>query len=534
MKPRADSLCKMVSLLLVACASEATDPVEFAPPQTAAVASTSGSPASVNVEPSYEGAPVLFGAPLIFNPTSDGFGINVVVASGEAARLGAFVREAGQDDYLMLDPPAHPAENIAQWDVVGLSPGMHFEYQITDLPTDGGEARLLFEGDVVTQRPPGEGFSFTVITDSHVPQPVPTAQQRDEIEAVYSAVMSDVAELEDPDFIVNLGDMLDFHMYGFNAPPLRAEGSRDAYMNYRSLMGPLLGNAAHFPVIGNWEGENGCFAEDVIDRSLGQRLLYMPGPEPSTYPEGGSTNEDYYAFQWGDALFVVLNVMTYTETCHELSSLGGQPEDWTLGDDQLAWFEKTLSEATSKWRFVLIHHVVGGAAGNPANSNYGRGGGQGAYIGEQALVHEMMLQSGVNIFFYGHDHVFTDMVVDGIHYTLPGSAGAPWKFVTSETGYVNYWPDSGYGRVRVSPEEVQVDFIAQGGAQLYTYTLPEDQNRSLNEPPLPPSADAQGPSDAAPAVEDGGVGAVSTAASPATALDAGAPGTAVDASSPTP
>jgi len=33
----------------------------------------------------------------------------------------------------------------------------------------------------------------------------------------------------------------------------------------------------------------------------------------------------------------------------------------------------------------------------------------------------------VQIFFYAHDHVFTDMVVDGIHYTLPGSAGAPWK-----------------------------------------------------------------------------------------------------------
>ena len=62
----------------------------------------------------------------------------------------------------------------------------------------------------------------------------------------------------------------------------------------------------------------------------------------------------------------------------------------------------------------------------------------------------MLRRYGVQIFFYAHDHVFTDMVVDGIHYTLPGSAGAPWKFDTSETGYTSFWPDSGYGRVKVS------------------------------------------------------------------------------------
>src|SRR5690606_1194616 len=106
--------------------------------------------------------------------------------------------------------------------------------------------------------------------------------------------------------------------------------------------------------------------------------------------------------------------------------------------------------------------------------------------------------AGVQIFFYGHDHVFTDMVVDGIHYTLPGSAGAPWKFVTSETGYVNYWPESGYGRVRVSPEEVQVDFIAQGGTNLYSYTIPDPTHESLNEPPQAGPGDpdmAEGPVD---------------------------------------
>ena len=32
-------------------------------------------------------------------------------------------------------------------------------------------------------------------------------------------------------------------------------------------------------------------------------------------------------------------------------------------------------------------------------------------------------------------------------------------------------PDSGYGRVDVSPTSVQVQFVAQGGARLYGYTV---------------------------------------------------------------
>jgi 3',5'-cyclic AMP phosphodiesterase CpdA len=164
--------------------------------------------------------------------------------------------------------------------------------------------------------------------------------------------------------------------------------------------------------------------------------------------------------------------MTYTPTCHLLGLDPGLPDDWTLGAAQLAWLEQTLARATAKWRFTFIHHTVGGKAGNDTDAAYGRGGGQAARVGEQARVHDLLMRHGVQIFFYAHDHVFTDMVVDGIHYTLPGSAGAPWKFTPAETGYTSYWPDSGYGRVRVSPTSVTVDFVAMGGSVISSYTLP--------------------------------------------------------------
>jgi hypothetical protein len=87
-------------------------------------------------------------------------------------------------------------------------------------------------------------------------------------------------------------------------------------------------------------------------------------------------------------------------------------------------------------------------------------------------VHQLMLQYGAQIFFYGHDHVFTDMTVDGIHYTLPGDAGAIWRFSPYETGYEQSWLEYGWTRVDVSPERVHVQFIKMGDGILYEYTLP--------------------------------------------------------------
>jgi 3',5'-cyclic AMP phosphodiesterase CpdA len=275
-----------------------------------------------------------------------------------------------------------------------------------------------------------------------------------------------------PDFMIHLGDMLDFHEYGFNDPPPEGSIARAAYLNYRTLLGDTSGRAAHYATIGNWEGENGCYTAEEIEISRQQRLLYVPGPKPGTYPEGGSVHEDYYAFTWGDALFIVLNVMSYTPTEHLLGSNPGLPDDWTLGADQLAWLSTTLANATSKWRFLFIHHTVGGKAGTDEDSAYGRGGGQAAYVGEQATVHQLMLQHGAQAFFYGHDHVFAENVVDGIHYSAVGNAGAPWMFDTSLTGYTQDWLEYGWTKVTVSPQQVTVQFVKQGGEVLYEYALP--------------------------------------------------------------
>ncbi|HEX7508076.1 MAG TPA: metallophosphoesterase [Polyangia bacterium] len=408
----------------------------------------------------------LRGTPLPFAPTAHGFGLNVVLARGDPSLLRARVRAQGVTTFASAIPPEVRGTDIAQWNFEGLAPGVHFEYEILASIPSGDQS--LYLGSVVTQRQPGDSFTFALITDSHIGADLTFSNQG--IPNTLKNVSAE-AGASQPDFIMNLGDMLDFHEYGFNTPPPSASVTRLAYLNYRTLLGDTLGHAAHYGVIGNWEGEDGCYTAEETSRSQQQRLLYLPGPTPTTYPEGGSPSQDYYAFTWGDALFVVLNVMGYTPTPHLLDN-SGVPDDWTLGEAQLGWFGKTLANATAKWRFVLIHHTVGGAAGDAADSAYGRGGGRAAYVGEQAKVHQLMLQHGVQIFFYGHDHVFTDMQVDGIHYTLPGSAGAPWLFGNSLTGYSQSWLESGWSKVTVSPDGVDVQFLKMGGGLLYEYTLP--------------------------------------------------------------
>lgn len=420
----------------------------------------------------------LVGAPLVFAPTMQGFGLNVVLRSGDPLLLTARVRDEAGVDWTDLGAPTSPAADVAQWQVSGLTAGRAYAYEISasDAASDGSR-QTIYSGRAVTQRQGGSSFTFAILSDSHIeprdPLPTGTAVGTDFYgfdESTLQAVAADMAS-DRPDFMVHLGDMLDFHLFGFNEPPPDSAWSRLAYLNYRRLLGDTLGKAAHYATVGNWEGENGCNPPAQIQLSSTQRMLYLPGPAPDSYPQGGSPSQDYYAFTWGDALFIVLNVMTYTPTCHLLSYDIGLPDDWTLGDAQKAWLGQTLAAATSKWRFLFIHHTVGGAAGDPADSAYGRGGGQAARVGEQSWVHDLMLKYGVQIFFYGHDHVFTDMTVDGIHYSLPGSAGAPWKFDASITGYKQYWPNSGYGRVKVSPTQVQVDFVDVGGTVLNSYTL---------------------------------------------------------------
>ena len=44
-------------------------------------------------------------------------------------------------------------------------------------------------------------------------------------------------------------------------------------------------------------------------------------------------------------------------------------------------------------------------------------------------------------------------------------------FTAAETGYAEFWPDAGWARVDVSPDDVRVRFMTVTGAVLHEYTI---------------------------------------------------------------
>jgi hypothetical protein len=185
--------------------------------------------------------PELFGAPLVFAPTSQGFGLNAVLAGGPPSELRAQVRAVGES-WSAAMPPSVSAGDVAEWSLDNLRAGAPHEYRI--VADRNGEESTLATGTAVTRRPSGSTFSFALLTDSHVsPRQVAPGDLStiDFTEQTLLAVARDIAA-GNPDFMVNLGDMLDFHMFGFNLPPPDGSWTRLGYLNYRRLFGDTLGN----------------------------------------------------------------------------------------------------------------------------------------------------------------------------------------------------------------------------------------------------------------------------------------------------
>jgi len=358
--------------------------------------------------------------------------------------------------------------DFLEWPITGLAPGTRYQYRIR-LKAEGGPESIVAHGGFITPRGRGESFTAALITDPHTGT---FAEGSPEVQ-----VMDDVVRnvgRDNPDFVIGLGDNVAWST-SRDEGQKSADAAEQAYEMYRRHLGPLTAYTPHFSAIGNWEGESGKFPQESIDLVRAVRRRFVPNPNQQTYPQGGSAEEDYYAFTWGPALFVILNVQSYTRASAPLALPTAadvvRVEDWTLGPTQLSWLEQTLKDSDSSFKFLCIHHAVGGNGGNSGDTLYGRGGARAASVGEQRIVHQLMQHHGVQVFFYGHDHVFVDDVVDGIHYALPGSFGAPWHFSSDLTGYARSWSDSGHARLTVDPHGARVEFVNQAGRAFHSFTV---------------------------------------------------------------
>lgn len=143
-------------------------------------------------------------------------------------------------------------------------------------------------------------------------------------------------------------------------------------------------------------------------------------------------NHGYFAFDWGDALFVVLVVVNNKESKPVKS-----PARFHIGDRQLHWLESVLSNSSQKWKFLFGHHPFGGA------DTYGRGGAAYAEEHEQAQIQALAEQYGAH-FFYGHDHLPTKGWANGVLYYCCGLAwGLQFDYYVDGTGhsFEDFYPE---------------------------------------------------------------------------------------------
>jgi hypothetical protein len=411
--------------------------------------------------------PSLALSPFLARPTTSSIGVHVRNGEEDAdARLE--IRESGLGPWTAAGPDRRaPAGAFIDWSVGGLTAGRRYDYRVL-VGAPGEALGAVDSGAFTTQRTGEETFTAALMTDAHTGS---FPEDSDPVATLDDVVRNVVADR--PELLIALGDNVAWYTSRELAQD-SDRGARFSYDMYRRHMAPLTRSCPHFGLIGNWEGESGKFPPESQALMAAVRRSHTPNPDHTTYPQGGSEREDYYAFGWGPALFVTLNVQSYSEPSGPLATQLDDVtrlSDWTLGSAQLAWLEGVLSGSDHPYKFVCIHHPVGGNAGNAFETLYGRGGPRAASAGEQATVHAMMRDLGVQIFFFGHDHVFLDEVVDGIHYTLPGSCGAPWKFGTEITGYRSYWPDSGHARLTVGPARTTVELVDREARVIHRFVV---------------------------------------------------------------
>lgn len=353
----------------------------------------------------------------------------------------------------------------------GLSANSAYYYTISS-----GE-KLISQGHSFhTQRPAGESFTFTIDADPHNRDPRFNGE-------LYTLTLGNALSSQ-PDFHINLGDTFMTE----KAKATTLQEAQATFAEMRPYFGALQGNVPLFLVNGNHEGELGWLLQHGKDRELPiwstqLRQEYYPNPQPGAFYSGSTTTDPtlnsprdgYYAFTWGDALFVMLDPFWYTEQ-------KPRPEDlnnnwgWTLGKEQYDWLNITLAQSNAKYKFVFIHHLVGGskdARGGVEFAHLFEWGGQNAdgtpgfdqhRPGWGKPIHQILLENHVRAVFHGHDHVFVKQELDGIIYQeMPQPSNAEYNNtrIAGDYGYTSgeILGSSGHLRVTVGPDAVQIAYV---------------------------------------------------------------------------
>ena len=383
-----------------------------------------------------------------------------------------------------------------------LQPNRCYFYRVRYRAPGETTYRSRGERSFQTPRPKGQTFTFTLTADPHL----------DELTSpgLFALAMRNI-RADNPDFHVDLGDIFMSDKLSTIIPGIRVNYGVVEWraITLRNLFAEFCHSAPFFFTIGNHEGEYGYVfaADNTVDKDnntaswdLRARKLYYPTPVPDGFYTGsaetkvilGKTEllENYYAWEWGEALFVVLD--PYWNT---MSNPNNNPTDnwrWSLGKPQYDWLKQTLAASQARYKFVFLHNLAGGIAS-------GRGGVETAHRyewggknvdetegfaahrpGWDMPIHSLLRAYRVSAVFHGHDHFYGYQQLDGIVYQECPQPGTG-NFSTGSQKDGEYTlgtilPNSGHLRLTVAPATTKVEYVR---AALTTQETPTLHNRDI-------------------------------------------------------
>jgi hypothetical protein len=312
-------------------------------------------------------------------------------------------------------------------------------------------------GKFATAKKSGDSFTFTIQADSHL--------DANSDPKVYENTLKNMLN-DKPDFLVDLGDTFMVDKY-----PQYTDAEKQ-YQSQRYWFSRVGSEMSVFLCLGNHDGETGWKGKggnDITPWAQAQREKYFPIIRPNEFYSGAPRKGLYYSWNWGDASFFVLDPFVATTQKTQSAEDGW---NWTLGKEQFSWLEKSLKVSKAKYKFIFIHHLVGG---------FGREARGGIEVvdrfewgdkenfptkrsGWAEPIHEMMKRYKVTAMFHGHDHLYVRQERDGIAYIevpQPSHGRGDSTGSAAEYGYKEgiLLGSSGHIRISVSPQRAKIEYV---------------------------------------------------------------------------
>ena len=418
------------------------------------------------------------GTIVLGRPTNKSIAANLLATSAQSAyleygtRTGAYTGEIA---------PISLAANVPQEVTIsGLAANTRYFYRIRFRAAAAAVYDASPEYSFMTQRAPGSTFVFGVQGDSH-----PERANTQFNSAFYTRTMATVAT-DQPDFYLTSGD--DFSVDTINQANPRAVTQPQVVERYniqRPYLGILGRTAPIFLVNGNHEQAARYILDgtpnNVAVWAQNARNLYYAQPAPDDFYSGNAETiehigllRNYYAWEWGDALFVTIDPYWGSPVVVDNDFYGGAKtaDQWAIthGKAQYDWLKATLERSKAKYKFVFAHHVMGTNRGGidvalrfewGGQNNNGTSGFAQNRAGWALPIHQLFVANKVTIFFQGHDHIWVHQQLDGVTYQSLGSPANPNYSLFNSDAYATgeRFPDSGYTRVTVAPTGVKVEYV---------------------------------------------------------------------------